>query len=79
MKPRTRPARPPAAADPLTGMSVLIEAMLHAVWLVEAKSLCIVGANRAAGVLLGETAAVLQPDVDAGAFSFVSILVEKIF
>ena len=34
-------------------MSVLIEAMLHAVWLVEAKGLCIVGANRAAGVLLG--------------------------
>ncbi len=57
MTPDTRPPRPPAAADPLNGMSLLIEAMLHAVWLVDAKALRIVGANRAAGAMLGVPAA----------------------
>jgi diguanylate cyclase (GGDEF)-like protein/PAS domain S-box-containing protein len=48
-----KPDTPSAATDPLSGMAALIEAMLHAVWLVDATALRIVGANRAAGVLLG--------------------------
>ena len=53
-----RPPQPTATApQPMQGLSVLIEAMLHAVWLVDAKALCIVAANRAAGVLLGVPAA----------------------
>ena len=52
MKPAARaPLLPSAAA--LKGLSKLIEAMLHAVWLVDAKALRIVGANHAAGALLG--------------------------
>ncbi len=49
-------ARPPVPSDPSgppQPLSALIEAMLHAVWLVDANALRIVGANRAAGVLLG--------------------------
>ena len=44
-------------AQPLKGMAVVIEAMLHAVWLVDAQALRIVAANRAAGELLGVPAA----------------------
>ena len=58
MKPATRPL-PPAAADLLNSLCVLIEGMLHAVWLVDAEALRIVGANRAAGTLLGVPAAEL--------------------
>ena len=42
-----------ARAAPLAAWRTLIEAMLHAVWLVDARALRIVAVNRAAGVLLG--------------------------
>ncbi len=57
MKPDTSPPQPPAAAGPLNSLAVLIEAMLHAVWLVDTQALRIVAANRAAGALLGLPAA----------------------
>ena len=47
------------APDALTPWRALIEAMLHAVWLVDADSLCILAANHAAGVLMGVRAAEL--------------------
>ncbi|MDH5539620.1 MAG: EAL domain-containing protein, partial [Rhizobacter sp.] len=49
-------ANPPilaAPADPLDPWSVLIDAMMHAVWLVDARRLHIVAANPAAAALLG--------------------------
>ena len=50
-------ARNHATAAPaqyaLTPWRALIEAMLHAVWLVDADSLCILAANQAAGALMG--------------------------
>ena len=57
MKPAAGPTQRLDASASLTGLSVLIEAMLHAVWLVDAAALRIVGANRAAGALLGVPAA----------------------
>jgi diguanylate cyclase (GGDEF)-like protein len=48
----TDPAALPACAQTLIVWSRLIEAMLHAVWLVDAYSLRIVAANAAAGTLL---------------------------
>ena len=53
MSPDTHPALLSEPASPLAAMAALIEAMLHAVWLVDAKALRIVAANRAAGELLG--------------------------
>jgi len=49
----------PAASTPLAGWVGLIEAMLDAVWLVDAASLRIVAANRAAGALLATTPSAL--------------------
>ena len=56
MKPDTRPPQPPAAADTMHAMEALIEALPHAVWLVDAKALSILAANHAAGVLMGVAA-----------------------
>jgi diguanylate cyclase (GGDEF)-like protein/PAS domain S-box-containing protein len=56
VKPDTRPPQPPAAADTMHAMEALIEALPHAVWLVDAKALSIVAANHAAGSLLGVAA-----------------------
>ena len=53
MSPDTHPALLSEPAGPLAALAALIEAMLHAVWLVDAKALRIVAANRAAGELLG--------------------------
>jgi diguanylate cyclase (GGDEF)-like protein/PAS domain S-box-containing protein len=44
---------PIAFATPIAAWSTLIEAMLHAVWVVDARALRIVAANRAAGALMG--------------------------
>ena len=44
---------PLARATPLAGWRTLIEAMLDAVWLVDARALRIVAVNAAAGVLMG--------------------------
>lgn len=49
------PAAPAACAAPLALWRTLIEAMLHAVWLVDARTLRIVAVNRAAGVLMGRS------------------------
>jgi diguanylate cyclase (GGDEF)-like protein/PAS domain S-box-containing protein len=57
MMPDIRPPPASSALGPLQAWATLIEAMLHAVWLVDAQALCIVGANRAAGALLGVPAA----------------------
>ena len=45
-----------ARTAPLAVWRTLIEAMLHAVWLVDARELRIVAANRAAGALMGRPA-----------------------
>ena len=52
----TPPALPTACAAPLAVWRTLIEAMLHAVWLVDARALRIVAVNRAAGALMGRAA-----------------------
>jgi diguanylate cyclase (GGDEF)-like protein/PAS domain S-box-containing protein len=49
------PAATAACAPPLALWRKLIEAMLHAVWLVDARTLRIVAVNRAAGVLMGRS------------------------
>ena len=46
-----------AVALPPVGWAGLIDAMLHAVWLVDARSLQVLAANPAAGVLMGTPAA----------------------
>jgi diguanylate cyclase (GGDEF)-like protein/PAS domain S-box-containing protein len=53
MMPDANPPVLPGSADPLGPWSVLIGAMMHAVWLVDAKRLRIVAANPAASELLG--------------------------
>ena len=45
-----------APAAPLAVWRTLIEAMLHAVWLVDARELRIVAANRPAGLLMDAAA-----------------------
>jgi diguanylate cyclase (GGDEF)-like protein/PAS domain S-box-containing protein len=52
----TESATTVACAAPLAVWRALIEAMLHAVWLVDARELRIVAANRAAGALMGRPA-----------------------
>ena len=47
----------PETGSALAALAALIEGMLHAVWLVDARALRIVGANRAAGELLALPAA----------------------
>jgi diguanylate cyclase (GGDEF)-like protein/PAS domain S-box-containing protein len=55
-----RSSAPPATTDgAAASWSLLIEAMLHAVWLVDARGLHVVAANRAAGALLGVDAQAL--------------------
>jgi len=46
------PASPDPLTQPIAVWSRLIEAMLHAVWLVDARTLRLVAANRAAGALM---------------------------
>ncbi len=50
---------PLARATPLAAWRTLIEAMLEAVWLVDARALRIVAVNAAAGVLMGRPAQAL--------------------
>jgi diguanylate cyclase (GGDEF)-like protein/PAS domain S-box-containing protein len=52
----TESATTVARTAPLAVWRTLIEAMLHAVWLVDARELRIVAANRAAGALMGRPA-----------------------
>jgi PAS domain S-box-containing protein len=46
-------AAPPAASDALAPWQAVIDAMLHAVWLVEPEGLCVIAANHAAAALMG--------------------------
>ena len=83
MTPAAAPSPLPATAGPPSGLSALVEAMLHAVWLVDAQSLNLVGANAAAAALLGVPRAdllgkpVLQLVATPEDFCFWSEVVER--
>jgi diguanylate cyclase (GGDEF)-like protein/PAS domain S-box-containing protein len=53
MNARSHGATPSPEGDALAPWRAMIESMLHAVWLVDAASLRVVAANRAAGTLMG--------------------------
>ncbi len=59
MNARSHGATPSPEGDALAPWRAMIESMLHAVWLVDAASLRVVAANRAAGTLMGVRAAEL--------------------
>ena len=59
MNARHRGASPGPEFDAFAPWRALIESMLHAVWLIDATTLRVVAANRAAGTLMGVAAAEL--------------------
>ena len=59
MNARNRGAVPGPAFDAFAPWRAIIESMLHAVWLIDATTLRVVAANRAAGTLMGVAAAEL--------------------